>query len=224
MCQEYFDLTTDYDQMKQILSTIDDYLAQSVTFGQGIRILKQDVWETLISFIISANNNIPRIKGIIERLSAYYGTKIEWNGVSYYTFPTPEQLSRATIPDLRKLGLGFRDKRVYQTTQMVQNKTLNLEQLQKEGDLQQLRTTLLQVPGVGPKADCVLLFGFQKREVFPVDVWVRRVMNEIYLHETEEEKVTKEKIQQIARQKYGNLAGIAQQYLFYWEREKSKVS
>ena len=193
----------------------------SINYGEGIRLLNQDLWETIISFIISANNNIPRIKGIIDRISKTYGEKIVWEGKEYYTFPTPKQLSKATIEDLRKLGLGFRDVRVYETTKIINAKKVDLEKLHKEENTQHVREILLTLPGVGPKvADCILLFSTLKRlEVFPIDVWVRRVINKLYIKNENEEKVNKKEIEQLAKQKYGNLAGIAQQYLFYWKRE-----
>lgn len=218
---EYFDLNRNYEEMQKKLSTIDENVKKSILYGKGIRLLNQDLWETIISFIISANNNIPRIKGIIERISKKYGNLIRWNGKEYYTFPTVEELSKATVEDLRKLGLGFRDKRVYDTTKIILTKKVDLKQLQKEKDTQRVRDTLLTLPGVGPKvADCILLFSTLKRlEVFPIDVWVRRVMNELYIHNAQEEKVNKKEIEKLAKQKYGNLAGIAQQYLFYWKRE-----
>ena len=122
----YFDLNRDYKEIKRRLSSIDEYLANSVKYGSGIRILNQDLWETIISFIISANNNIPRIKGIIERMSKKYGNKIEWKGKEYYTFPTVESLSKATVEDLRNLGLGFRDVRIYETTRNILNKEVDL--------------------------------------------------------------------------------------------------
>ena len=112
--EDYFDLTRDYSKIKKQLSEIDTYMKTSVEYGKGIRILNQDLWETIISFIISANNNIPRIKGIIERLSAKHGKEIEWNGKKYYTFPTPEELKEVSVEDYRKLGLGFRDIRLYE--------------------------------------------------------------------------------------------------------------
>lgn len=217
---EYFDLNRDYENMQKELSNVDDNVKQSISYGKGIRLLNQDLWETIISFIISANNNIPRIKGIIERISKQYGNEIEWNNKTYYTFPTAKELSKATVEDLRKLGLGFRDKRVYDTTHIILSKQVNLEDLQKE-DTNKVRDILLTLPGVGPKvADCILLFSTLKRlEVFPIDVWVRRVMNDLYIHNPQEEKVNKKEIERLAIQKYGKLAGIAQQYLFYWKRE-----
>ena len=219
--KEYFDLDTNYNDIKQILSQVDIYLEESVKFGNGIRILKQDFWETIISFIISANNNIPRIKKIINNLSKNYGKMIEWEGKSYYTFPTVEILSKATIEDLRQLGLGFRDKRVYKTTQMILNKEFDIGNVQKIGDTNIIRNELLKLDGVGEKvADCILLFSLHRFDVFPIDVWVRRVMNDLYIHNENEENVKKEDIKNLAKEKFKDYQAMAQQYLFYWRREK----
>lgn len=218
---QYFDLNRDYETIKKELSKIDKYMEISIKYGEGIRILNQDLWETIISFIISANNNIPRIKGIIERLSEKYGKQIEWQGNKYYTFPSPEELKNVTVEEYRKLGLGFRDIRLYETTQKIINNEINLKELEKNSDTQEVRNKLLTLSGVGPKvADCILLFSTLKRfEVFPIDVWVRRVMNDLYIKEKDENKVNKKQIEKIANEKFGNLAGLAQQYLFYWRRE-----
>ncbi len=221
-CREYFDLDTDYTAIKNILSNVDDNLKKSIQYGEGIRILKQDLWETIISFIISANNNIPRIKGIIERLSQKYGNEIVFEGMKYYAFPTPEQLSKATVEDLRAIGLGFRDKRVYETTKLILSKQIDLDKLKEITDSNILREELNKLPGVGDKvADCIMLFSMKRFDVFPVDVWVRRVMNELYIKNADESKVNKQQIRNLAEQKYGNLAGLAQQYLFYWKRENA---
>ena len=219
-CINYFDLNTNYEDIKNKLSAIDNYLETSIKHGEGIRILNQDLWETLISFIISANNNIPRIKGIIERLAKTYGNKILWNEKVYYTFPTPKELSKASVQDLRNLGLGFRDVRVYETTKIINENKNILKELENEKDINVLREKLLEFPGVGPKvADCIMLFSsLKKLEVFPIDVWVRRVMNELYIKNEDETKVNKKEIENLAKEKYGNLAGLAQQYLFYWRR------
>ena len=220
VCTEYFDLARNYEDIKLELSKVDDNLKKSIDYGEGIRILNQDLWETIISFIISANNNIPRIKGIINRLSEKFGSKIEWNGDTYYTFPTVQQLARASVQDLRSLGLGFRDVRVYETTKMILNKEVDLDKMYEE-DTSKVKESLLTLSGVGPKvADCILLFSKLKRfDVFPIDVWVRRVMNELYIKNEDETKVSKKEIENLAKEKYGNLEGIAQQYLFYWKRE-----
>lgn len=219
----YFDLETNYSEYKNKLSKIDEFMKESIEFGSGIRILRQDLWECIISFIISANNNIPRIKKIIERISKKYGKKIEFEGEEFYEFPTPEELSKASIEDLRALGTGFRDKRIYNTTKMILNKEVDLDKIISLENTQDMRNELLKLDGVGPKvADCILLFALKRLDVFPIDVWVRRVMNDLYIHNEIEEKVNKIELQKLAEDKFGKLAGIAQQYLFYWKREENK--
>ena len=247
---DYFDLGTDYNVLKNRLAMIDSNMKKSVEFGSGIRILKQDLWEMIISYIISANNNIPRIKGIINRISKRVGKKVSWNGVDYYLFPTVEELAKLSVSDLRELGTGFRDKRIYKTTQMILNKDIDLESLRSaalrnESDLDclksvalknecyieclkkkcakstdEIREILLSLEGVGEKvADCILLFGLHRFDTFPVDVWVRRVMNTLYIHNEDETKVNKKQIRDVAYKIFGDIEGMAQQYLFYWARE-----
>ena len=219
--EDYFDLNRNYEEIKTQLSKVDNYLKNSIEYGKGIRILNQDLWETIISFIISANNNIPRIKGIIDRISKKYGNKIKWNGNKYYTFPTVEQLENVTVEEYRKLGLGFRDIRLYETTHKILEKQIDLEALKTNPNTIEVREELLKLSGVGPKvADCILLFSELKRfDTFPIDVWVRRVMNDLYIKENDESKVSKKKIEDLAEEKFGSLKGLAQQYLFYWRRE-----
>ena len=217
----YFDLKTDYKKIKADFSNIDKYMKESTEFGEGIRILNQDLWECIISFIISANNNIPRIKKIIESISKKYGKKVVFENKNYYLFPTPEELSVASVEDLRNLGLGFRDKRVFETTRKVLNKEIDLERLIQIDNSEKIKEELLKLDGVGPKvADCIMLFSMQRYDVFPIDVWVRRVMNDLYIKCENEEAVSKKEILKLADEKFGNLAGIAQQYLFYWRREQ----
>ena len=217
---DYFDLNTDYREYKNELSQIDEYLKESIEFGEGIRILKQDLWETIISFIISANNNIPRIKKIINAISYTYGKKIVFENEEYYLFPTPEELSKATVEDLRKLGLGFRDKRIHETTRLINEEIVSLDNIKNMTDTNQMREELLKLDGVGPKvADCILLFALKRLDVFPIYVWVRRVMNDLYIHNEDENKVNKKELQSLAEEKFKGLSGIAQQYLFYWRRE-----
>lgn len=219
--KEYFDLNRNYGEIKNTLKKIDENMVVSIKAGEGIRLLNQGLWETIVSFIISANNNIPRIKGIIERLSAKYGKEITFEGKSYYTFPTPSELSKVTVEEFRKLGLGFRDIRLYETVHMVLDGKVNLEEMELEKNTSFIKEELLKLSGVGPKvADCILLFSTLKRlEVFPIDVWVRRVMNELYIKNEDENKVKPKLIEKIAIEKFGDLAGMAQQYLYYWKRE-----
>ena len=219
--EEYFDLNRDYEKIKEELSKIDENMKTSIEYGKGIRILNQDLFETIISFIISANNNIPRIKGIIERLSKKYGNEIIWNDKKYYAFPTAKSLKDVSVKEYRDLGLGFRDIRIYETTKMILDGKVNLKELKENPNTMEVREKLLTLSGVGPKvADCILLFSDLKRlEVFPIDVWVRRVMNDLYIQNEDETKVSKKQIEKIARENFGDLAGLAQQYLFYWRRE-----
>ena len=219
--EDYFDLKRNYEEIKSRLEKIDDNVKTSIQYGKGIRILNQDLWEMIISYIISANNNIPRIKGIIERISKNYGKEIEFQGEKYYTFPSLEELKDVTVEDYRKLGAGFRDIRLYETVHMILDKKVDLDEMQRNPNTMEVREQLLTLSGVGPKvADCILLFSTLKRfEVFPIDVWVRRVMNELYIKNEDETKVNKKEIEKLAQEKFGNLAGIAQQYLFYWKRE-----
>ena len=221
--RKYFDLDRNYETIKDSLSKVDEYLAESIKYGEGIRILNQDLWEMIISFIVSANNNIPRIKGIINRMSQKYGKKVEFRGKYYYTFPTVDELSIASKEELRELGLGFRDKYIYETTKKIKSGEVSLEKMKNEKNTIKIRDELLTLSGVGPKvADCILLFSTLKRfDVFPIDVWVRRVMNDLYIHNPEENKVNKKQIEQLAKAKFGDLEGIAQQYLFYWKRENN---
>ena len=216
---QYFDLNRDYSEIKSKLSKVDDYMKESIEYWCWIRLLNQDLRETIISFIISANNNIPRIKWIIERLSQKYWTEIQRNGQFCYTFPTPQQLKDVSVSDYRKLWLWFRDVRLYETTRMVLGWKIDLNSLYQK-DTQTIKNELLNLSWIWPKvADCILLFSDLKRlEVFPIDVRVRRVMNELYIHNPDETKVNKNQIQKLAREKFWDYAWLAQEYLFYRAR------
>ena len=213
---DYFDLGRDYSEIKNELKVMDEYLEKATEFGKGIRILQQDGWEMLISFIISANNRIPMIQRAINNLSQKYGKFIgEYRGKKYYAFPTPEELSQASVEEIRACQTGFRDKYIKSVVDYVKEnnenvlfyRRLNTDECIKE---------LMKFNGVGPKvADCIALFGMQKYDTFPVDVWVKRVMEEFYV----EDNLSLPKIRQFALEKFGDSAGFAQQYLFYYARE-----
>jgi N-glycosylase/DNA lyase len=214
--KHYFDLDRDYGRIKKELS-LDPVLKEAIGYGWGMRILNQDPWETLISFIISANNNIRRIKGIIEKLSMKYGREIPWNGNVYYTFPSPEALSRAEDEDLKACGCGYRGRYIKETAGMVRDGLIEPEGL-KELSYEEAHKTLLGCMGVGDKvADCILLFSMEKTQAFPVDVWVKRVMEHYYFHRS----VPIRQIKSLAAEKFGRHAGLAQQYLFYYAREQN---
>lgn len=214
---DYFDLNTNYKEIRKTLSN-NEILANAMDYGKGIRILNQNHFEMLISFIISANNMIPRIKKSIEVISMRYGKYIcEDENRKYYSFPTVEELSRATVEDLREFAkVGFRDKRIFDTVNMILNEKIDLDNFENlETDI--LREELLKFAGVGNKvADCIMLFSYKRGEVFPVDVWIKRVMEELFIkEETPVKKISKE-----ADRIFGKYAGYAQQYLFYYGREE----
>lgn len=213
---DYFDLGTNYTEIKNKLKEMDEYLDKATDFGWGIRILKQDQWEMLISFIISSNNRIPMIQKAIDNLSKKFGKFIgEYNGKEYYAFPTPQELSRASKEEIRACQTGFRDKYIKSTADAVANNNDNVYGYSML-DTEQCRKELLKFNGVGPKVcDCISLFGMQKYDTFPVDVWVKRVMQEFYV----DEDMSLPKIRAYALDKFGELAGFAQQYLFYYARE-----
>lgn len=215
---EYFDLNRDYKLLRGELAK-DEILKDALEYGEGIRILNQDPFETLITFIISANNQIPRIQKSVEKIAQLYGKKIEtYRDREYYSFPSAEVLADVEPQELREHAkVGFRDKRIVETAKMIRNEEIDLNLF--EVDLEYARQELMKLPGVGPKvADCVLLFAFKRSEAFPVDVWIKRVMEELYLKELTKEKYIAEE----GRKLFGKNAGIAQQYLFYYGRENKR--
>lgn len=212
--EKYFDLPRDYGQLKGSLSR-DHIMRQAAGYGWGIRILRQDLWETLLSFILSANNNVPRIKQIIERLCTLYGTRLPAEAGDAYAFPTPEQLRGADVCDLAPLRAGYRAGYLVDAVEKVCSKTVDLSAVQT-APLPEARRMLLQIKGIGPKvADCILLFGTGRLGVFPVDTWVRQAMRALYpdvCQAAGSERAAGEAL-------FGQSCGLAQQYLFYFARE-----
>lgn len=197
---DYFDLDRDYSDIVKQLSQ-NETLKKACEYSYGIRILNQDPFETLCSFIISQNNNIKRIKGIIERLCVNFGE--EKNG--YYTFPTAEKMASLTLDDLAVLRSGFRAKYVLDAAKKVVSKEVDLYNL-KNLPLEDARNELMKIVGVGPKvADCCLLFSHRHTAAFPKDVWIKRAMDVLFKGELPQEA-----------QEY---AGIAQQYIFFYARD-----
>jgi N-glycosylase/DNA lyase len=212
---KYLDLGRDYGLIKNELSK-DETLRSATEYGRGIRILNQEPWELLISFIISANNNIPRISKIINVLSQTFGESISYAGKTYYSFPTVDKLGTAEREQIDLCRAGFRCKYIYQTSMMINKGDVELEKVALL-DINAARKELLRLAGVGPKvADCIMLFSMQKHEAYPLDVWVKRVTEYFYIHQD----VSMNIIQDFAREKFGNLAGFAQQYLFYFARDQ----
>lgn len=217
---DYFDLKRDYSEIKAGLAH-DEILGKSVEYGYGIRLLNQEHFELLISFIISARNSIPSIMKTIKKISEKWGMPIEYKGNTYYTFPTPEQLKDATEEEIKETGASFRSKYIVDTIAKVNENSydFDLERISKL-NTDECHVALQNFKGVGSKvADCIMLFSMRKYSAFPVDVWVKRAM--IFFYGAEDASLNKIRI--FARDKFGELAGFAQQYLFYYARE-NKIS
>lgn len=211
----YFDLERNYDTiLNTYKATGDKSLNAAIDKYYGIRITNQDPWETLCSFIISQNNNIPRIKGIIERLCETYGERVrlvpvvDENGLKYdkefFTFPSAEDIAKLGEDDLAPIRAGFRNKYIIDAAQKVASGKIDLEKLKKL-PLAEAEAELLKITGVGPKvAQCALLYGCGQIDAFPVDTWVKKIMEELYPNGLPECTT--------------GTRGIAQQYLFHWRR------
>lgn len=213
--KNYFDFDTDYETIKNTLNT-DEIMAEAIKFGEGIRILNQEEWETMVSFMISANNRIPMIKKVIENLSVSFGDYIgNYRGKEYFSFPTAERLSAAPVERILECKTGFRAPRIKAAATRFlteKDKIYNIKNMSYDEGLAYLKT----YKGIGDKvANCILLFSMKHFDTFPVDVWVRRVMQTLYVS-----KETKDAdIRKFAENKFGKYSGFAQQYLFFYARE-----
>lgn len=203
----YFDLAADYGAIEKTLSAFPE-LRSAVEYGKGIRILRQDLFEATMSFIVSANNNIARIKGIIERLCDRYGT----DKGGYRAFPTPTELARATVDELKEIGLGYRAEYIYESCRDF----ARVEEELRHADAPRAHEILLTMKGVGPKvADCIVLFGLHLTRSYPVDTWIFKASSTPQLD-------TPAKVRDYYLDRYGEYAGFAQQYIFYEARSQAK--
>lgn len=208
----YFDLDTDYKKIKESIDPKDRYLSAAISYGGGIRILKQDLWEVIISFLISQNNNIPRIKGCIERLCDHFGEKWmkDCEVSERRKFPTPDVLSCAEQSELKELGLGYRDRAIYLMAQKLKQDKKYLSRL-KAMDYQEAHKALLKEYGIGKKvADCICLYGLYKIEAFPIDTHMKKIIEAYYPNG-------------FPLERYQGYAGILQQYLFYYHLTKTEA-
>lgn len=228
----YFDLDTDYSIIKEELSK-DNLLKESIEFGYGIRVLNQEPFEMLLSFIISARNNIPSIKKTVNKICEKWGNEIQYKNKIYYSFPRIEQIKDATLEEIKNTGASFRSKYLIDTIKNVYNSTKYNSNLKEEDKLKlkkydlnyikglnddECHVALQEFKGVGSKvADCIMLFSMNKSSAFPVDVWVKRAM--MHFYNAEEGSLNKIRI--FARNKFGEFSGFAQQYLFYYARENN---
>ena len=216
--RDYFDFGRDYGRIKAALLQTDDTLKEAVETMQGVHILQQEFFETLISFIISQNKQIPHIKQIVARISHDYGKyQGSVGGIDFYGFPTPQQLSQADIDALRECKTGFRAPYIYNAVEFVNNEIIKEENLRKCG-VDECREQLMKIKGVGMKvANCVSLFGLGYREAFPVDVWIKRIMQSLYF---DGEEHSNAEIESYGVEHFGKYGGYAQQYLFYYGKSE----
>lgn len=214
--ENYFDFDNDYKKIKEWLLLKDDKLKEAITTKYGVRILNQDFFEMLITFIISQNKQIPHIKQIVNSISEQYGEKIgEYEGKSYYSFPTPDALYEVTEEEFRDLKAGFRAPYLVNACKKIKEGDIREDEI-RVLDNEKALNHLLRIKGVGVKiAHCVLLFGLSRRDAFPIDVWIKRIMEKIYYNK----ETSKEEIQIFAKEHYGEYGGYAQQYLFYYARD-----
>lgn len=210
--RSYFDLDYDYGELIGCIEKGNDgFLKEAAAFGRGIRILRQDFFETMISFIISQNKNIPAIKNSIESICRRYGEAhyCAETGMTYHTFPTPEALSMAGTEELRSMSVGYRDAYILSAARAITEGQLNLEQI-KDCSYEEAKKALLGIHGIGEKvANCICLYGLHHIEVFPVDVWIKRILSEIYQD-------------RFCPDLFEGRMGIVQQYMFYYMRNRDK--
>jgi len=224
------------DNLPSIMSEInkDDHIRKATNMFSGLRIVRQEPWECLISYICATYKNIPAIKKMVNSLSKQFGKKLTLDGYEFYTFPKPEDISQVNCKELQICGLGFRAERVLETAKRVDNGNFSLESL-KRLDYHNAKHELLSLPGVGQKvADCVLLFSLEKLEAFPIDVWMKRAATTIYARHFDSSFIKRvaskgsltpkqyETIASFGREYFGNYAGYAQEYLFHFLRTQQQ--
>ncbi len=210
----YFDLYNDYSAMDEFLIKNDEKIKSAVEFSKGLMMLKQDPFETIMSYIISANNGVPQIASALNNIAKNYGEKVIFNDKEYFLFPQYKDLKDVSVEDYRKCKVGFRDKYLKSMVDKLNNNEINLEEFYSL-DTKLAMDKFMENVGIGPKvASCILLFAYQKYDVFPIDTWVKKVMKNDY--EIEGEK----NIREFAAKTYGKYSGIAIQYLFNYGRNK----
>jgi N-glycosylase/DNA lyase len=216
--RNYFDLETDYFKIVEKAKSYNiDYLTKAAEYGKGIRILKQDSYEMFISFIISQNNNISRIKGILKNLCENLGEKQEFMGETYYSFPKAEIIAQMNESFFKSLGFGYRAAYIESTAKVLLNTDIDML---KKLDTALLKKELLKFKGIGGKvADCILLFGFNRFDSFPVDTWIYKLYREDFCGN----ECNREKITEYFLDMFKEYSGYIQQYLFYYKRENKEA-
>lgn len=214
---KYFDLDRDYSEIKRVLLEKDDKLRTAIEEKNGVRIMNQDFFEMLLSFIISQNKQIPHIKKIVFDISQKWGNYLgRVNDKAYYSFPTKEQMAGCTIEDFIQLKTGFRAPYLYDAVNKVLSGEIS-EEYAKTLESEEVIKYLCGIKGVGEKvANCIALFALEKRDAFPIDVWIKRIMEHLYFEGETDKKV----IMEFAKERFGEYGGYAQQYLFYYARDE----
>lgn len=209
-----FDLDTDYNEFNKVLMETDNKLIPIIDKCKGFKIFRLNQFETIISYIISANNNVRNIKNSVDLLSIKYGEKVIWNSNEYYLFPTAHSLKSITIEELNSMKLGFRSKYVYEIINKTNSNEIDLNYIESI-DTKEALEYLVKYKGIGLKvASCILLFGYGRYDVFPIDTWVKKTMTEFYgVNDMKS-------IQKIINEKYGKYSGIVIQYMFHYKRNK----
>lgn len=212
----YFDLNNDYETMNNYLKDKDKKLADAIKYSNGLYMIRQDPFETIMSYIISANNKVEKIANSINLISRKYGKKVIFNEKEYYLFPNYKDLKDVTEEEYRECKVGFRDKYLKKIVERLNNNEFNLNDFYKLNTCDALNK-LMENIGIGPKvASCILLFAYQKYDVFPIDTWVKKIMKKDYNIDNEKE------IRIFAKKKYGKYSGIAIQYLFNYSRNNKE--
>ncbi len=223
--KNYLDMDTDYGAIIASVDPSDQYLKKAAGFGKGIRILRQDLWEMIITFIISQQKAIPQIRQAVEDLCRSYGTAgVNFRGHTYYSFPTPDELSRASLEDLKAHRLGYRAKYIYQVCRDAVSKRLDLDAL-KSMPYRRAMDYLMRFYGIGEKvANCICLFGLHHIDAFPVDTWIKKILMKEYWKDTYKDLPKNRLYTTIIRDHfsmYKGCAGVMQQYIFFYERTRN---
>lgn len=213
--KNYFDLDNDYENINKYLLEKDSLLKDAIMFSCGLMMIRQDPFETLIEYIISANNGVPNITSALNNIAKKYGKKVLFNKKEYYLFPSYKDLKDVTKEDFRECKVGFRDKYLESIVYKLNNNIINLDDFNKL-DSNEAMDKLMKNNGIGPKvASCILLFAYQRYDVFPVDTWVKKIMESNY------NIIGEKNIREFASKTYGKYSALAIQYLFNYSRNKS---
>lgn len=213
--RNYFDLDNDYENINKYLLEKDSLLKDAIMFSCGLMMIRQDPFETLIEYIISANNGVPNITSALNNIAKKYGKKVLFNKKEYYLFPSYKDLKDVTKEEFRECKVGFRDKYLESIIYKLNNNIINLDDFNKL-DSNEAMDKLMKNNGIGPKvASCILLFAYQRYDVFPVDTWVKKIMESNY------NIIGEKNIREFASKTYGKYSALAIQYLFNYSRNKN---